>query len=62
MYTGLKYQGKTPSDYQYTLKKLRARRENRSFLRVGTSGRLMGTRKEGMRVDMVDVFCTHIWK
>jgi hypothetical protein len=29
---------------------------------MDASGRLVGTRKGGMRVYMVDVFCIHIWK
>jgi hypothetical protein len=34
--------------------------KNKTFLGVGTSGKRMGTRKGGMRVNMVDVFCIHI--
>jgi hypothetical protein len=39
IYTGLKYQGKTPLDYQYTFNF-----KNKSFLRVGIIGR--GGQKE----------------
>jgi hypothetical protein len=41
IYIDLKYQGETSLDYQYALnlRKQRARRKNKSFLKVGTSGR-----------------------
>jgi hypothetical protein len=44
----------------YSLKKMKDRRENRSFLGVGNNGRWEGIRKGGMRVNMVAVFCIHI--
>jgi hypothetical protein len=37
-----------------------ARRKNKYFLWVGISGRGVGTRKRGLRVNMADVFCIHI--
>jgi hypothetical protein len=40
--------------------KRRRRGKNKSFLGMDASGRLVGTRKGGMRVYMVDVFCIHI--
>jgi hypothetical protein len=39
---------------------MKDRRENRSFLELGISGREVDTMKSGMRVYMVDVFCIHI--
>jgi hypothetical protein len=36
--------------------------ENRSFLGLGASGRWVGTRKGCIKVNMVVVFCIHIWK
>jgi hypothetical protein len=54
IYTGLNYQGKTPLDYQYTFKLKNERQK--VFSRVGTSGRCLGTRKGGMRMNTVDVF------
>jgi hypothetical protein len=44
------------------LKKWRAGGKIRSFLGVDTSERWVGTRKEGMGIYMVDVFCIHILK
>jgi hypothetical protein len=49
MYIGLKYQDKTPFNYQYTL--FDKMREKWGFF-----WEWVGTRKEGMRVNMVDVF------
>jgi hypothetical protein len=47
IYTCVKYQGKTPMDYQYTFKKMRDRKVKQVFLVVvkGISGRVEGTRK-----------------
>jgi hypothetical protein len=42
------------------LKKKKAKRKNKSFLGLDTSGKGVGTRKGGMRVYMVDVFGIHI--
>jgi hypothetical protein len=39
---------------------MKGRRENRSFLGVGTSERWVDTRKGGMRVNMMDVFYIHV--
>jgi hypothetical protein len=46
MYTGLKCQGKTPLDYEYTLRKKSGQKDkNRSFLRVSISGRGTGIKE-----------------
>jgi hypothetical protein len=56
IYADLKYQGKTPLDYQYTL----------NFKKEIFLGWYQwegeGVRKGGMRVYMVDVFCIHMEK
>jgi hypothetical protein len=51
-------------DYQYIFyfKKWRAGGKNKSFPGVDTSERGMGTKKGGMRVYMIEILCTHIWK
>jgi hypothetical protein len=62
VYTDLNYQEETPLDYQYTLnlKKMKGRGKNKSYQGMGTSGREVGTRKGGMRMNMVDVLCIYI--
>jgi hypothetical protein len=63
IYTGLKYKVKPPWTINVHFKKeWRIGREHKSFLGVGTSGSWVGTGKGGMRVNMMDVFCLHIWK
>jgi hypothetical protein len=56
----LKCQGKTPLDYQYTLKKMKDRKIKQVFSEDGYSGMKGGIRKWGMRVNMVDAFCIHV--
>jgi hypothetical protein len=61
--TDLKYQG-DPHPWTINIhlikKKRKAGGKNKSFLRVDTNGRGVDTRKGGMRVYTVDVFCNHI--
>jgi hypothetical protein len=50
------------SIYSCFLKNQRAKGKNKSFLGMGTSRRVFGTRKGGKRLYMVDAFYTHILK
>jgi hypothetical protein len=36
--------------------------KNRSYLRVGTSGRWEDIRKRCRRMNIVEILCTYVWK
>jgi hypothetical protein len=57
----LKFQAEIPWTINiHVILKMKGMRENRSFFGGGTRGKWTGTRKGGLRVYMVDIFCTNI--